>query len=212
LIPRTYAGLDISNPNSPSISIWGSEFAPNKKIRLDEGMFVFDVDSDVVTRVKNGERLADILNGPVPLKIRNARILYFDDNKAIKGAKRLEHHLKSIASLEAWATHVFSNFKLELQGNLFLHVEDWFADSPGVLYDKIAEVFRKKKHRFFLCLDVKPVFINGKFQGLQADDTSKVVKLMRKFSGPDKQKVLKRMDDLLLQIEKAMAKVKMTPP
>jgi hypothetical protein len=105
-------------------------------------MFVFDVDSDVVTRVKNGERLADILNGPVPLKIRNARILYFDDNKAIKGAKRLEHHLKSIASLEAWATHVFSNFKLELQGNLFLHVEDWFADSPGVLYDKIAEVFR----------------------------------------------------------------------
>ena len=147
-----------------------------------------------------------------PLKIRNARILYFDDNKAIQAGKRLEHHLKSIASLEAWAAHVFSTFKLELSGNLFLHVEDEFADSPGVLFNKIAEVFRKRKHRFFICLDAKPVFDHGNFKGLVADDTSKIFKFMTKFSGADRQKVLDRLNELILQIEKSMSKVKMTPP
>ncbi len=213
LIPRTYASLDLSDAKRPSIAIWGSEFPiPGKGVRLDEGMFVFDIEPAIAQRIKNGERIADVLNGSAPLKVKNARILYFDDNKAIQGAKRLEHHLKSIASLEAWASHVFSSFKLEVSGSIFLHVEDEFADSPGVLFDKIAEVFRKRRHRFFLSLNANAKFEQGVFKGFETDGSSKVTKMMTRFSAGEGQQVLKRLDDLILQISKAMSKVKMTPP
>lgn len=224
-IPRLYSALEASSfevedKSSPTgkktmrtLAVWGSEFpVPQGGVRLDEAMFLVDIDEDDAKRIQAGEDPRDVLRNKT---VRNARVLYYDDNKVLAGKGRLEHHLKSIDSLESWLRHVVGALQVQIVGEIFGHVEDDFVDSPAVrVTDSEGAVERRKPgqepsgkpvQRFFLSLRWKPEFVNGVLVRLRTVRDSRTALFIAQMSKQDRKTVLRKLRDVAKVIQQSLA-------
>jgi hypothetical protein len=215
-IPRLYSALDMSDSEHPTLVLWGSEWpVEGGKLRLDEAMFLVDVDPEDAKRIQTGEDPRVVLKTK---KVQNPRVLYYDDNKVIHGESRLKHHLKSFDSLRAWAAHAFGQLGVTTENEIFLHVEDDFGDSPAVLMteNELAELERRKpglkppgakEQRFYLSMKLKAEFESGKFKALTIVKGSRFGGFIRQMGMKDRKKMSEALDKLIAQFNKTLSHI-----
>ncbi|HEV2914369.1 MAG TPA: hypothetical protein VGX92_13920 [Pyrinomonadaceae bacterium] len=201
-IPRVYSALDLSEPSKPTLALWGSELGA-ANTRLDEAMFLCDISPEDAKLIQNGADPRLVLKGKT---VENVRAVYYDDNKVITGMKRLEHHMKSLESLENWIQKAVGDLKVLVSGNIFTHVEDDFLDPPAIsLIETGASLTRPKPgklppgkamQRFFLSLSLKPVFRGNELAKLEPVRGSRVGMFIQQMSSKDRKVLIKRMSDV----------------
>ncbi len=201
-IPRFYSALDLSDPKKPTLVLWGSELGASNK-RLDEAMFLCDISQEDAKRIQDGADPRRVLQGKT---VENVRAIYYDDNKVISGKERLEHHMKSLESLENWIKKAVGDLQVVIRGNIFLHAEDDFVDPPAVRFNETDVSLTRPKpgnlpagkatQRFFLSLSFKPVFRGNALAELEPVRGSRVGMFIQQMSSKDRKVLIKRMRDV----------------
>ncbi|OAI11902.1 hypothetical protein A1507_19540 [Methylomonas koyamae] len=216
-IPRKYAALEATSTKADdgtsrvTMAIWGSELSVGKN-RADEAMLQLEILETDAEEIRKGRPIKEVLAGK---DVHNVRVLYFDDNKVISGKERLEHHLKSLDTLEGFIVKTMSEIKCNIVGNIFMHVEDDFVDSPSIKIDiKGGGITRPKPgqqsagkpvQRFFISMNLSPEFKEGQLQGLRRIRDSTTALFIEGLSRRDKQDILKRITKVRRQVQQALA-------
>jgi hypothetical protein len=178
-------------------------------------MVLMDFDPEDAARIRAGEAPAEVLKGK---SVRNVAVLCLDPNSVIHGPARLKHHLKSLTTLEGAFLDVIRRLKFTIKGNIFVLVEDDFAEPPGMLLkDEAAEVERPKSggkpsghpsQRFSISGVLAPRFASdGSLADFEKVQDSVSERFIRSMKAADRQVVLDELEAVIKRLRKSLATV-----
>lgn len=134
-LPRLYAALDETG-DQPILNIFGSEHGiKSAGLRPDEAQFALEITKAEAAQLKTATSIDDCKKVLAKVRTSNARVLYYDDNRIIRGELGEKHALKCFDTLEAWTIHVLEELKIKIRGELFVHVTEDLVLQPGALIE-----------------------------------------------------------------------------
>ena len=222
LLPRLYVGLD---EQSKTMNVFGSEHdvgkVSGKGMRGDEFVFQFDINDDEISKIKNREiSMNQVLRTK---EFNGARLLYYDDNRPIKGKRALTHNTKSMKTTERFFVQMCKEFKLSINGNIFVHVQDQWLDPASLEFESDkpkefhrtrtpgADEFGTRKQSFSMSLNFMAQIVKGQgeleLRTNLNDPNKRHFKFLADTIQKNRAELQRQLNDSVGRITKALRKV-----
>lgn len=113
-LPTFYTYVDMTNPEKPVRVIFQTEFNVLNN-RTDEAVIRYTVGADELKELKAGKRLSTDLKG---FTVSNMKVFYFDLNGLLSGQRLLDHHKKTLTTLQNATLKFLNDFEVKVAGDV----------------------------------------------------------------------------------------------